>query len=114
MQSFSGIVIRGSQRAALLGYPTINIELHDDSISGIYAAKVTIDGAERIAAAFADPARGVLEAHVLGVSDDFYGKNARIHLHEKLRDNQRFESDELLKKAMASDVALVRAYFTHS
>lgn len=111
MQSFSGVVIRGSQRAALLGYPTINIELKDPSVSGIFAAKVMIDGIERIAAAFADSARGVLEANILDVSDDFYGKDARIDLYKKLRDNQRFENDQLLKMAMASDVELVRAYF---
>ncbi|HUP81639.1 MAG TPA: riboflavin kinase, partial [Pirellula sp.] len=63
--------------------------------------------------AFADPRRSLLEAHLLDVSGDFYGKTAQIDLYSKLRDNKLFESDELLKSAIASDVAGVRAYFTH-
>jgi riboflavin kinase/FMN adenylyltransferase len=111
MKSFTGEVVHGSKRAALLGYPTINIECADCDLDGIYAAKVVIDGAEFLAAAFRDAKRGVLEAHLLDMSGNLYGKTARIDVYEKIRDNRRFENDGDLKAAMASDVALVRAYF---
>lgn len=113
MMSFEGEVIHGSRRAALLGYPTINIELHSHDVNGIYAAKVCVGDAEYIAAAFADPVRGVLEAHLLDISADLYGKHARIDLYEKVRDSRAFEGDDALKAAMASDVSTVRAYFMH-
>lgn len=111
MKSFSGTVIRGSQRAAALGYPTINIVVDHMTIDGIFAARVRINGVERLAAAFADPLRGILEAYVLDVQEDFYGREASIALHKKLRRNQRFETDDALRDAIASDVAAVRAYF---
>lgn len=111
MKSFSGTVIRGSQRAASLGYPTINIVVDHMTIDGIFAAKARINGVDRMAAAFADPLRGILEAYILDVDDNFYGQEATISLHKKLRRNQRFETDEALKAAMASDVEQVRAYF---
>lgn len=114
MKSFSGTIIRGSQRAASLGYPTINIVVDHMTIDGIFAAKVRINGVDRLAAAFADPLRGILEAHVLDVHEDFYGLEATIALHKKIRRNQRFETDDALKEAMASDVAEVRTYFANT
>ena len=113
MKSFSGKVIRGSQRAALLGYPTINLAVDHMNVDGIFAAMVRIDGRERMAAAFADPLRGLLEAYILDVTEDFYGREATITLHKKIRRNRHFENDELLKAAIASDVDEVRAYFKH-
>ncbi len=112
MKSFSGTVIRGSQRAASLGYPTINLAVDNMNTDGIFAAMVVIDGRERMAAAFADPLRGLLEAYILDVTEDFYGREAKIVLHKKIRRNQHFATDELLKAAIASDVENVRAYFT--
>lgn len=112
-QQYKGKVVYGSKRAAVLGYPTVNIEFKDSDVSGIFAARVTIEGTTRFAAAFADPKRGVLEAHILDVSADFYGKEAEIELVHKIRDTEAFTDDDTLKAAMASDVAAVRAYFTH-
>lgn len=108
---FSGTVIRGSQRAAQLGYPTINIVVDNMSVDGIYAAMVRIGNVDRIAAAFADPLRGILEAHVIDSDGDFYGKEARITLHKKIRRNQYFATEDLLKAAIAGDIETVRAYF---
>lgn len=111
MQTFEGEVMYGSQRAALLGYPTVNIEMGSPDIDGIYAAKVTIDGVGRIAAAFADPKRGVLEAHLLDTTEDFYGKLVQIELVKKIRDTVTFSNEEALKDAIDADVAKVREYF---
>ena len=113
MKSFSGRVIRGSQRAASLGYPTINVAVDHMTIDGIFAAQVRIDGVDRPAAAFADPLRGILEAYILDMHEDLYGREVTITLHKKLRRNRRFETDDALREAIASDVDLVRAYFTH-
>lgn len=112
MKSFSGVVIRGSQRAATLGYPTINLGLDNMSIDGIFAATVRVNGKEYLAAAFADPLRGLLEAYILDMHEDLYGAQVTIALHKKIRRNQHFENDETLKAAIASDVEAVRAYFT--
>lgn len=113
MQSFSGTVIHGSQRAALLGYPTINVAVDHMDVDGIFAALVRLDGRTYQAAAFADPLRGLLEAYLLDVSENFYGTDATITLHKKIRRNRHFENDDALKDAIASDVEMVRAYFTN-
>lgn len=108
---FSGIIQRGHGTGKKLGFPTINIPLDDESISGIYAAIVTIKGSPYRAAAYADSRRKLLEAHLLHFEDDLYGLEAMIELKKKIRDDQRFGSEVDLKKAIASDVEAVRAYF---
>ena len=60
---------------------------------------------------FADPARGVLEAHLLDFSDDLYGMEITVELHKKLREAADFESDAELRNAIAQDIASVREYF---
>jgi riboflavin kinase/FMN adenylyltransferase len=111
MSIFKGNVIEGSQRAGFLGYPTVNIPLSDESISGIYIGEVTALGNKYPAAIFADGKRKILEAYLLDFSGDLYGKEITIELFEKIRENETFENDTALQKAIASDVALVREYF---
>lgn len=112
VHTVTGIVQKGAQRGHELGYPTINIPFFNTNISGIYAARVYIkDEAPYLAAAFADPKRGVLEAHLLDFEDDLYGMEATIELLEKIRDAARYESDAALKAAIGDDIAKVHRYF---
>jgi riboflavin kinase/FMN adenylyltransferase len=108
---YRGIVKKGSKRAAGLGYPTINIPLEDKNVSGIFAAKVSAGGAEYIAAAFADPSRGILEAHLIDFDRDLYGEEVTIELVEKLRESKRYDNDVALKTAISEDIAKVTEYF---
>jgi riboflavin kinase/FMN adenylyltransferase len=108
---FSGVVEKGKRRGSALGYPTINIALAD-SITGIFAAEVTVDGSVRPAAVFADPERKVLEAYILDFFGDLYGKEVTVELKKKIRDRETFHSDEALKTAIAEDVRAVRQYFS--
>ena len=109
----SGTVLKGAKRGRALGYPTANIPLLGSTLSGVYAAKVTVRAGEapHVAAVFADPARGVLEAHLLDFSDDLYGMEITVELHKKLREAADFESDAELRNAIAQDIASVREYF---
>ena len=112
MQRFTDTVEKGRRRGTGLGFPTINIPLPDKSISGIYAARVSIkDETPYMAAAFADPVRGTLEAHILDFEDDLVGLNVTIELLEKIRDTTDFKDDETMKAAIADDVKKVREYF---
>lgn len=112
MKTYSGIVTRRSGKASALGFPTINIPFSTASVSGIYAARVTVDGTIHNAAAFADPARGVLEAHLLDFSGVLDDKEVAITLVRKIRDNERFPDDDALSQAIAQDVAQVRYYLS--
>jgi riboflavin kinase/FMN adenylyltransferase len=115
MQEFQGIVQKGRRRGHELGFPTINIPLQDARVSGIYAARVRSAVRTKVhtfhAAAFADPSRDILEAHLLDFSGDLYGQEVRIELCQKLRESERYQDDEALRAAIASDVAAVRQYF---
>lgn len=113
MNVYRGVVQKGSGYAGRLGFPTINIPLADDSLSGIYAARVTIKegDAPYMAAVFADPKREILEAHILDFNDDLVGLTITIELYEKVRETKYFDDEEELKAAIAHDVEATRAYF---
>ncbi|OGG79744.1 hypothetical protein A3A39_04440 [Candidatus Kaiserbacteria bacterium RIFCSPLOWO2_01_FULL_54_13] len=113
MGTFSGIVQKGTRRAAALGFPTVNIPLEDSRVSGIYAALVKVDAKEYPAAAYADQKQKVLEAHVLDASLDLYGKEVIIELLKKIRDDKSFENDNALRSAVAADIVAVRKYFAN-
>jgi riboflavin kinase / FMN adenylyltransferase len=110
MEIIQGVVQRGEGRGGALGYPTINLPLAG-TVSGVYAGRVQAKGEVYTSAIFADPARGIIEAHLLDFRDDLYGSEAIIEVHEKIRDTKKFDTEDALKEAIADDVAKVREYF---
>ncbi len=104
MHSYTGIVQHGGRRAEYLGFPTANIPLPDDSVSGIYAARVKFGAAEHIAVAFADQKRKLLEAHLLDFSGELKGKSITIELCEKIREHEDFTDDAALRAAIKNDI----------
>ncbi len=105
---FTGKVIEGAHRGMALGFPTANIALSDESLTGVYAGLVTIEGSVYMAALFADQKRNLLEAHVLDFSGDLYGKEITIEIIKKIRDRQVFTDSALLKEAIQRDVQTTR------
>ena len=110
---YRGVVERGAGRGAALGFPTANIPLADDSVSGIYAARAKIKDEEApySAAVYADQKRKLLEVHILDFSDKLYGMEIEVTLLEKIREAAVFESEMALRAAIADDIAKVRDYF---
>jgi riboflavin kinase/FMN adenylyltransferase len=103
--ALSGLVQLGDQRARQLGVPSANLGGVPELLParGVYAVLVDVlDGAayRRLGPGVANvgvrPTHGEgelrAEAHVLGFSGDLYGKSLRLHLVERLRDEQRFDS----------------------
>ena len=113
MNSYTGIVQKGAKRGIALGYPTANISLQGEDISGIYVARVYVKEGEApyIAAVFADPKRKILEAYLLDFSNDLYGQTITVELHKKIRESATFSDDAVLRATIAHDVESVRAYF---
>ena len=110
---FSGTVGQGRGFGRTLGFPTANIPLTEACVSGVYAATVRVDGEEFPSAAYADPARGVLEAHLLDWTGDLYDKKITVTLYDKVRDPEVFTDELALMKAIAADVAKIRESFPH-
>jgi len=107
---FKGIVQKGGEYGRRLGFPTANIPLTDSDVSGIFAAKVRVEGKEFVAAVYADQRNNVLEAHLLDFEGDLYGKELEIELRDRIREDRQFETEEEAKTAIADDVRKVLAW----
>ena len=108
---FTGIVQKGGETAGKLGFPTANIPFVNDSVSGVFAARVKVGEEEYDAVVFADNVQMVLEAHVLDFDADLYNWNISIELLEKIRDRKKFADEADTKEWLQKDVNAVRAYF---
>lgn len=108
---FSGIIQKGDGRGKALGFPTINIPVDDETLSGIYAAIVTIKDSTYNAAVYADTRRKLLEAHLLHFNDDLYGMEVSIELKQKIRDDERFTDEHTLKEQIKQDIVAIEEYF---
>jgi riboflavin kinase/FMN adenylyltransferase len=106
---FHGTVSKGKGTGAVFGFPTANIPLADPSVSGVYAAIVTVSRTDYSAAVYADQKRKLLEAHLLDFSGDLYDKEITVVLGQKIREDQDFSDVETLRKQIETDVATIRA-----
>ena len=117
--AIKGIVIRGDGRGRKLGFPTANIALQQETLEGIYAAHVSVDGKTYQAASFVgaaktfDKTEAHLESYLLDFDDDLYGKEITVTLYQKIRDNKKFDSVEALIEQMKQDVKEIRALFAN-
>ena len=118
----SGKVVRGLKIGTTLGYPTANIEIVDRRKlvppSGIYAAKVHSDNGVL---------RGMLyighrptlegdhslsiELNIFDYSGDLYGQTIILEILAYIRDDQKFDDLEALKKQIGEDEKVVRRLF---
>jgi riboflavin kinase / FMN adenylyltransferase len=108
-----GRVEQGERRGRLLGVPTINLsELSPRKLlppDGVYAVRVEWRGGgaggmmnQGPRPTFQD-GRRILEAHLFGFDGDLYGEWVRIEWVKRLRDIERFDSVEHLKKQLQHD-----------
>ena len=117
-----GIVLRGDKRGTELGFPTANLKL-DRSIAhpprGVYAGRALTEAGVKYTAAInvgvnpqfgGDPATTPwrVEAYLLDFDGDLYDQRLRVELHERLRDELKFESVGALVEQMARDVDHIR------
>jgi riboflavin kinase/FMN adenylyltransferase len=111
--SVVGRVGQGERRGRLLGVPTINLsELSPRKLlppDGVYAVRVEWRGGhaggmmnQGPKPTFEDGWR-TLEAHLFEVDADLYGEWVRVEWVERLRDIERFESVQHLRKQLDRD-----------
>jgi len=108
-----GRVGQGERRGRRLGVPTINLsELPPRKLlppDGVYAVRVEWRGGEGGGMMNQGPrptfydGRRVLEAHIFDFEGDLYGEWVRIEWIERLRDIERFESVDQLKRQLEND-----------
>lgn len=113
------VVIRGKGRGKLMGFPTANMKLEKgfEIPEGIYVAKVLINKKEYLAATFIGSAKTfsetekLAESYILNFNEEIYGKEIRINLFKKIRDNIKFSSSEELVLQIRRDVLAVSEFF---
>ncbi len=111
--SFSGTVVKGKQLGRTIGFPTANIQLHEDykliPANGVYVITATHNG---------QPYHGMLnigtrptvdgtyrtiEANLFDFEKDIYGEILAVELLKYLRPEQKFESLEALTAQIRLD-----------
>ena len=113
----AGVVVLGEQRGRELGFPTANIEHHPRAAvptDGVYAGAALLDGVRHPAAISIgtnptfDGTQRTVEAYLLDVDEDLYGRLMRVEFIERLRDVLAFDSVDALVAQMHEDVDLTR------
>lgn len=116
--SLQGAVTTGVGRGSQLGFPTANLEVDAKRAipaDGVYATWAHIDGQAYQSMTnigwrptFGGPGR-TIETYILDYRDNLYGRELKIDIIERLRDEKRFASAEELKKQIAEDIKRGRA-----
>ena len=115
-----GLIERGAQRGAGLGFPTANLHPHNRVIprNGVYVTGALIDGQWRrsvtnvgIRPTFGSDSEPSVETFVMDWAGDLYGDVVRVRFLHRLRDEQKFGSIEELTAQIKEDVQRAQSYF---
>lgn len=112
-----GVVTTGRDRGGkLLGFPTANINLHDELCpkNGVYAVTVdcmgeTFQGVANIgySPTFDDHVFSV-EVHILDFDENIYGQNIRVNFVKHIRDEEKFSTISELSDQIKKDIVTAR------
>ena len=117
----TGNVVKGNQLGRTINFPTANIEIPEEykliPKNGVYIVTVnvsnqTVFGMMNIGV---KPTLGEnklsIEVHLLNFDKDIYNQKIQVHILERLRDEQKFESFEALKLQLEVDKQNTIHYF---
>jgi riboflavin kinase/FMN adenylyltransferase len=113
----SGPVIHGDKRGRELGFPTANLRL-DAACGlrhGIYAVRVDVGGRKHNGVAsfgrrpMFDNGTVLLETYLFDFAGELYGQQIDVAFIDWIRDEQVFDSVELLMRQMTDDSSRARA-----
>jgi riboflavin kinase / FMN adenylyltransferase len=109
-----GTVVEGDKRGRVIGFPTANLRLEDQSMLprlGVYAGRMLGRPAAvsvGVRPMFGEDLEPTVEAHVLDFDGDIYGRKVELELVAYLREEERFDSVESLVRQIELDVREVR------
>lgn len=112
--SFAGTVVKGRGLGKKIGFPTANIVLQNPEkilpSPGVYAGWTSGEGStkESIITIGPRPTFGLkeeaVEVHIPGFTGDLYGKTLRIGFVRRIRDIEKFNSQESLQQQIKYDI----------
>ena len=109
-----GTVVVGDRRGGTLGFPTANLAVDPALLVPRYGIYAGAAGGRRAAISIGvNPHYGGherrVEAFLLDFDGDLYGQRLVVELWQRLRDEQAFETEQVLIEQIARDVDAVRA-----
>lgn len=117
----SGEVIHGRGIGKLVGMPTANMKVSDESVlppAGVYITEILLDGQVYYGITNIGTRPTVdndkeisVETHILNFNEEIYGKSIKIKLFCKLRSQQKFENFSLLLEQIRMDCIAARKFF---
>lgn len=113
-----GRVVRGQGLGRKWGIPTanLNVKANECLIRGIYITRVTVKDKQFFGATSigvrptVDGQRFVVETHLLNCDEDLYGQWMQLEILHKLRDEEKFENINDLKKQIFKDIEDTKKY----
>jgi len=111
-----GVVVRGDGRGRRLGFPTANLEIHDERCipaKGVYAGEAHLEGSSYPAVSYIGEAptfhqdavqKARLEVHIPGWEKDLYGAFMGVSFRRRIRGEQAFPDAEALRRQIEEDV----------
>ena len=120
--SVTGCVTYGRQIGRSISVPTVNQKMEKGRVAlkyGVYDTVTVIDGVSYpsvtnfgVRPTVNDQSDDVTcETHVIGESLDLYGKSVTVEFYRFAREERRFDSLEVLKKAIESDIKRAKEFF---
>lgn len=113
----SGTVVEGDRRGRTIGVPTANLSSDAEMVpkNGVYASRVELPDGRRFGSVTNIGTRPTfdgegkrLEAHLFDFDEDLYGKQIRVELVARLRDEQKFASLDALIAQIKDDMIAAR------
>ncbi|MBX9809144.1 hypothetical protein K2X92_02020 [Candidatus Gracilibacteria bacterium] len=105
----TGVVIHGKKLGRTLGFPTANISLKAGLIQdGVYSFKIQIGNNEYLGIGTFREIIELLEVHIFDYNGDLYEQSITVTPIKKIRNNQKFESIDMLQKQIQSDINQVK------
>jgi riboflavin kinase/FMN adenylyltransferase len=108
-----GRVAHGDKRGRTIGFPTANVDLHRrvSPVRGVFAVQVHGLGAAPLPGVanigtrptVTGDTRYLLEVHLFDFAREIYGAHVEVEFCQKLRDEQRFDSFEQLRRQITQD-----------
>ncbi len=112
-----GTVVRGRGIGKKIGFPTANINPHNEAIppSGVYSVDVKLEkkiykGVLNIGTrpTFGGNRRSAIELYVFNFRKEIYHKDIEIMFKKKMRDEERFDSVGSLRRQIKLDILRAR------